>query len=309
MTRKFTQSGVALITVLLVVALATTAAVAMATRQHHDIKRSTNLINYQQAYQYNLGVEYWAHGILSKDGKDSSSDHLNEDWNTVLPPIKVEHGSVSGQISELQGRFNINNLINNGKASDGDIARLRRLLNALGQDEILVNAIVDWVDANTQARFPAGAEDEYYRNLTSPYRTANTLMGDVSELLHIKGITPDIYQELYPHVTALPGRTNININTATVPVIMSLADDISHADAKAVVEARGEKGFSDMTRFLSHNALAGRSIKADGLSVGSQYFVVRAESNVNNVTVYLSSLLLRSPDNQVTTLQRNRNPG
>ncbi len=309
MTGKHSQSGVALITVLLVVALATTAAVAMATRQHHDIKRSENLFGYQQAYQYDLGVEYWAHGILSKDGKDSGSDHLYEEWNTVLPAIKVKHGSVSGRITGMHGRFNINNLVRNGKASDGDILRLRRLLKALGQDEILVNAIVDWLDADRQTRFPAGAEDEYYRSLTSAYRTANTLMGDVSELLHIKGITPDIYQELYPHITALPGRTNINVNTATAPVIMSLADDISSADAEALVAARGENGFADMTRFLSHNALAGRSIKADGLSVGSQYFSVQAESKVNNVTVYLSCLLLRSPDNHVTTVQRNRNPG
>lgn len=309
MLYKHTQSGIALITVLLVVALATTAAVAMATRQQHDIRRTTNLMDYQQAYQYNLGVEFWARGILAKDGKDSSSDNLNEDWNTMLPPIKVKHGAVSGQISEVQGRFNINNLVTNGKASEVDIARLRRLLRALGQDETLVNAIVDWMDADNQARFPNGAEDEYYRNLEPPYRTANTMMGDISELLHIKGITPEIYQLLYPHMTALPGRTTINVNTATIPVIMSLADEIDRHGAEALIEARGEKGFTDMARFLSHNALAGLGIKADGLGVGSQYFQVRAEATVDTITVYLSSLLYRSPENQVIAVQRNRNPG
>jgi hypothetical protein len=123
------QRGVALITALLVVSLVTVIAVAMATRQHIDVRLTGNLVHGEQAYAYALAAESWARVILRRDDIQSDHDSLDEDWATALPPIAVEGGQVSGKIEDLQGRFNINNLVMpDGKVSEADVAYFRRLL-------------------------------------------------------------------------------------------------------------------------------------------------------------------------------------
>jgi len=107
MRRSKTQRGVALITVMLVVALATTAAVNMAGRQQLDIRRTENVLYQGQALMYLLGVESWARQFLSDDRRKNKIDHLGEDWAVRLPPLPIEGGQLMGFIDDLQGRCKI----------------------------------------------------------------------------------------------------------------------------------------------------------------------------------------------------------
>jgi type II secretory pathway component PulK len=84
------QSGVALLTVLLVVFLASVAAISLASVQQLAIRRSTLLLHQQQAHLYALGAEQWAAAILVRDLKDNQTDHLNETWATLPPALPVE---------------------------------------------------------------------------------------------------------------------------------------------------------------------------------------------------------------------------
>ena len=184
------QGGVALITALLVVALATAAAVAMATRQNVDIRRTGNLLNGEQAYAYALAAESWAYVILRRDQEDNEYDSLGEDWASALPPIAVEGGFVNGRIEELQGRFNVNNLIvDAGEPSEPEVAvdaeqlaYFRRLLDVLGLEPALAPALLDWIDADINSTFPDGAEDDAYLLAEPPYRAANRILVNISEL-------------------------------------------------------------------------------------------------------------------------------
>ena len=126
------QRGVALVTALLVVSLATMAAVSMATRQHVDVRRTGNLLHGEQAYAYAMAAESWALVIMDRDTEDTENDTLEEDWATALPPISVEGGFVNGAIRDLQGRFNVNNLVReDGKPSTADLDYFKRLLQVL----------------------------------------------------------------------------------------------------------------------------------------------------------------------------------
>ena len=80
MNRSSRNSGVALVTALLVVSLASLAAVSMATRQTFDVCRTANLINSDQAWLYAWGAEGWAKAILARDKKDNKIDSLDEPW-------------------------------------------------------------------------------------------------------------------------------------------------------------------------------------------------------------------------------------
>jgi len=295
-----------LITALLVVALATTAAAALASRQQLDVRRISNLLNSDQAYLHALGVESWAAGLLARDAEAGKSDNFSEEWANALPPTKVEGGHVAGKMQDLQARFNLNNLVVEGKASNMDVAIFQRLLNALGLDVQLVQAVVDWLDADIEPEFPDGAEDDLYLRGSPPYRTANGLMSSPSELRLIQGFGTEVYQRLAPYVTALPERTAININTAPLPVLMSLAEGISAADAGQLLEARGAQGFPDVGQFLKHDALAGRNIKAEGLSVSSNYFMIRGTAEIGGIRVNLASILARAENGKVGVVMRSQ---
>jgi len=108
---KKNQQGVALITALLISALVTVAAVAMASRQQLDVRRTGNMLEADQAYMYALAAEALAIQVLNVDRGLNQIDTLDDIWNEELPPTIIEGGMISGSIDDLQGRFNLNNLI------------------------------------------------------------------------------------------------------------------------------------------------------------------------------------------------------
>jgi general secretion pathway protein K len=302
------QGGVALITALLVVSLATVIAVAMATRQHIDVRLTGNLIHGEQAYAYALGAEAWAQVILRRDSTQSDHDSLDEDWATALPPLPVEGGQVSGRIEDLQGRFNLNNLaIKDDKNSDADVAYFRRLLEILKLDPALMDALLDWMDADINVRFPNGAEDENYLLSPIPYRAANRMLVDPSELRLVKGFDADAVRLLEPYVTALPQRTRINVNTASPVVLLALNKDFTQSDVEAMIAGRGEKGYATVQAFMGQDALAGRKLD-ESIDVKSNYFLVHTDVIVGQAQTHLQSLLVRDKNRFPQVLYRTRVP-
>jgi general secretion pathway protein K len=295
---------VALLTAMLVVALATTAAVAMVSRQQFDIRRTSNLLQAEQAYLYVLGVDDWAAQILRRDRKDNAIDHANEEWATILPPIPVDGGQVGGAIEDRQGCFNLNDLVNGGVADSAAIERFRRLLSALSLDTDLAMVAADWLDADIDATFPGGAEDDNYLQRERPYRTANAGFVSVSELRLLEGVDKEVYTELSPHVCVLPTRVAINVNTATAQVLMSLANGISEADAEVLIEGRGDEGYADADAFLKEKAIAGRKVPKDLLGVQSNYFVVTSQVMFGRITVSYQSMIQRSDTGETRILMR-----
>jgi general secretion pathway protein K len=294
------QSGVALLTALLVVALATVAAVAMTTRQQLDVRRTGNLLHSEQAWAYALGAESWARVVLARDARDSQVDNLSEDWAIQVPASFVEGGSVIGRVIDLQGRFNVNSLVVNGEADQPAVDRYKRLLRTLDLDETLADALVDWLDKDINSRFPGGAEDGTYQLLQPAYRTANRLMADISELRLVKGYDKKVMDKLLggssgaPLVTALPEPTAINVNTATAEVLTTLANGLSLSDGEAIVEARGDTGFEKVQDLLLLPAFFGKQVDPQSLSVQSQWFLLLSEANVGQGRVKLASLIQRA---------------
>jgi len=296
------QSGVALLTALLVVALATVAAVSMATRQQLDMRRTGNLLHSEQAWAYALGAESWARVILARDARDSKVDNLGEDWAVQVPASFVEGGSVIGRVIDLQGRFNVNSLVVNGEADVAAVDRYKRLLRTLELNESLADALVDWLDTDINSRFPGGAEDETYQSLLPAYRTANRLMVDISELRLVKGYDRKVMGKLLgggssgaPFVTALPEPTQINVNTASAEVLTTLAKGLSISDGAAIIEARGENGFEKVTDLLQLPVLSGQQQPdPQSLAIQSQWFLLVSEADVGQGRVRLASLIQRT---------------
>jgi general secretion pathway protein K len=287
------QRGVALVTALLVVSLATVAAVAMATHQLIDVRRSGNLLHGEQAYSYALAAESWARVILRRDLSESDYDSTAEDWATALPPIAVEGGVVSGKIEDLQGRFNVNNLLNaSGTVNEAEMEYFKRLLDNLGLDQTLAEALADWIDKDIDVRFPNGAEDQYYLLQERPYRAANSPLVDISEMRLVKGFTPGVMQLLGPHVTALPEETSINVNTATAEVLRAMNAQLGESDIDRLIADRGDEGYKNPNDFLGHPSLAGLQLGVE-TDVTSSFFRVLTSVVIGDSRARIVSLLQR----------------
>lgn len=301
------QHGVALVTVLLVVALASAAAVAVAARQVIDVRRTENVVIAGQANLLVRGMETWVRQVLERDAVETKTDGPADTWSSLARPIEIEHGQILGRVEDLQGRFNLNNLITEqGEVSPDDVQGFERLLELLELDEDLAQAVADWLDSDIRPSYPGGAEDNDYLRRTPPYRTANRRIASPRELLLIKGFDEEAYARIAPFVTALPGRTDVNVNTATAPVLVAAIEELTLSQAEAMVESRGDSGYEDLTQFRNEQALEGREVK--GVSVTSDYFL--ASFNVEYLkarrTAY--SIMRRTGDDPVVaqTIMRER---
>lgn len=321
------QQGVALVTALVIVALTATAAALLINQQQLHIRRSANLFNSEQAQQYVLGAEAWAMRTLSQDRLDNDVDSLNEDWATVLPPIDIPGGAVTGYIVDLQGALNLNGLLKSGKVDAIALERTQRLLGYAELDGgSVVQALIDWLDANIEPAGPGGAEDDFYLGLEQPYRAANRPMVSISELRLVRGVTDEAYIRLVlqnpeqgedgaplallrPLVFALPDPTPINVNTAPVPVLMALGLDQSAAEE--IVKARADAPFKSVEEFLRHSAVADTDLakkqdQAADLSVNSSYFLLVAEARIDRARAPLFSVLRREQNGIMHVLMRSQ---
>jgi len=300
---RIANRGVALITALLITALASLVAANLAWDNALDVRRTMVLLNNDQAVQVALGAESWVVGILHQDLQESDIDHLGEIWAIQLPGFPIEGGDVTGTIIDLQGRFNVNNLIDeNGEVEKKSLERFRRLLQALEIDPRFAGLAADWMDRDAEASFPDGAEDSIYTSILPPYRSANQSLTSASELAALEGMDRQSFRILRPHITALPGRTNVNVNTATGAVLQSLDENMSASDVEGLISERESAGFADIQTAFS--SLVTPDV-LNTLEDKTNYFQLKVVVRIDTVRVTLYSLLQRGPQGSVTPILRS----
>lgn len=231
------QRGAALITTLLIVALITITITSMTSQQQLSMQRAGNRQVQTQLVNLIGAGEKFAMAVLRRDrvdGERNNSDSTEDFWAQSLPPVPVDGATVEGCVIDLQGKFNLNNLVNEEGVTDaGEFEQLRLLLSALAIDTQKAEAILDWIDPNIDATGAAGAEDDFYTGQSPAYRAANGPMVSPTELLLVSGFRVvdeggiDDYDTLLPHITTLPYGTAVNVNTASGAVLSSLAEYMS----------------------------------------------------------------------------------
>ncbi|MBX3425217.1 MAG: general secretion pathway protein GspK [Pirellulales bacterium] len=110
---------------------------------------------------------------------------------SVIAPTMVD-GIYSGWtygFEDESSKLHLNSLVTAGE-TDEEGPR-NRLLALPGMTVEIADAILDWLDADSNVRV-SGAEDEYYQGLNPPYLPANGPIGHLDELLQIRGVTPEL---------------------------------------------------------------------------------------------------------------------
>ncbi len=304
------QRGVALITVLLVVAIVTVVSAAMVARQQLSIRATSNQLQARQAWHYALGGEALAQKILARDLKGgepgaAAIDHLLEPWAQPLPAFEIDQGEILVRIEDLAGRFNLNDLLRDQQPNPAAVEQFRRLLLRLQISAPYAERLLDWIDPDQQPSGELGAEDNAYLGLDTPYRSAGRRLHDLSELRLLLDMREEDFQRLAPYVVALPPNVPLNVNTASAMVLSSLSDNLSLGAAESLVELRRAVPFRNSAAFLAQPALAGTTLQGTALAVGSQFFQATSEVRLGDRRLALVSLLQREQDGSVRVLARN----
>jgi general secretion pathway protein K len=304
------QRGVAIITALLIVTIATTVSITISTRLQLDVRRTGNLIAQDQAQFYLLAAEEWSQRILRQDKQDSTSDSLDEAWAIELPPIPVDGGSIQGRLTDLHACLNINSLVEGNAIDATTKERMSQLFGRLGVKSDPTQAIADWIDSDLERTNPDGAEDGYYLNLETPYRTANSPLHSVSELRLVKGFEDSkTYQLVEPHLCAFilnGGNISINVNTASAEVLQSLSADMSESMVGNIIERRNEEPFNDLKEFTSFGNLGTIIKDTEKLSTSSEYFLLRTQAIIGQANKVMYSVIYREESGNTTIISRTQ---
>lgn len=297
------QAGVALISVLLVVAILLAVTNRLLASHNLVINRHQNTFEQNQALQYALGAETLARQALYEDftvsGKDS--DHRGELWAQPLMPFELDEGGfLEAQLTDMHGCFNINTVA--GPDPKAAVERLKRLLQNLGLPPQIADTWKDWIDADFEVS-GFGAEDSEYLIAQPAHRTPNQPISNISEMYLLQNVEREQLSALLPHICLLPDtESRINVNTANAHTLAALDKGISLASTEPIVG--GDRSFASVDEFVQ--AYPDFAPAAGALSVTSEHFLLHAQAQVGSSSVTLQSLLYRDPQTGlVTVLQRD----
>ena len=293
------ERGMALLLVLLVVALLTTLLVEFAFSTLVDLRLTETFRDSTQAYYLAKGGVTAGSMLLKEDR--NRYDSLDEMWSQGISNYPVGHGFISIRISDLGGKLAVNRLVEGNSPQAVMVDRFYRLFANLGLDRQtdpaeLTAALIDWLDSGDdtyrelrvdgRAMPVAGAEAPYYRGLPRPYACKNGRLHSLDELALIKGFTPEVLRLAIPHL-AVNGEERLNINTASVAVLMTLDPLIDRKLAEKIVAYRAATPLSTLASLESilpadaYSAL--RTLENLGqLGVTSQLYRIEAEALVND---------------------------
>jgi len=304
---KRAQRGAALLTAMLTVALVATLASGALWQQWRSLEiESAERARMQSQWILNGALD-WARLILREDGRSAGAggspgvDHLAEPWAVPLEEARLStflasSGSnndaldtsttmsqtfLSGDISDLQSRLNVRNLVDSGKVSQPALEAFTRLFAKL--------------------QIPAGELALLAENLRFALDTSKDngnaglapLMSQrVSQLVWL-GLSAKSVALLSPYITLLPVPTPVNVNTADITVLAAAIPRTDPAQAQRLVTLRETRHFRTVADVGSALGLTETDLKDAQLSVGSEYFEIHGQLRQDKIVVQQQSVVHR----------------
>lgn len=286
------ERGAALLTVLLLVAVMAVLSASALEKLRLSTKLAGNSMALDQARAYAMAAEAIAmNRIGDLADADAVKTTLAGDWNGKMTQLPVPGGFASMTVVDGGNCFNLNSVVS-GTASGGykrrpiGVNQFEALMEVVGippqNAAEVAGALTDWIDSDTVPG-PMGAEDDVYRDRDKPYRTANNLIADPSELRAVAGVTPEIYERLRPWVCALPDSdlSPINVNTLApeqAPLfLMLIPDQITLERARQILSERPAEGFSSVPEFWKLLTIDGSGqpgVSQDQIKLRTRWFTL-----------------------------------
>ena len=304
------QRGVAVITALLLAALAITIVASLFWQQQVQVRSMENQRLHLQTKWILRGSIDFARFALREDGFDPrgrNATFLDGIWATPLAETRLDDyierervegenfdATLSGQITDAQARYNLTNLASNRSVNPAQVAVFGRLLQNVHVDPGLAQAAAQAIADSQSAvsalvRPPPGTVTAAPAGQNGSQQMAFVAVDD---LLAVPGFTPQALAALRDFIVVLPQATAVNVNTAPPEVLAALADGVSLAQAGALTVARKQAYFKSLGEFTA--ALGGKSVDAGvDLGVKSSYFLVFSRVRLDRAALDAQSLIYR----------------
>ncbi len=307
MRQRTSERGAALLTVLMLVAVMAVVTAGALERLTLATRLTGNAAALDQARAYAWSAETLAAAriadLVQAQGERTT---LKGDWNGNRFTLPIPGGLGTARVSDGGNCLNINSVASGSgetlSARPIGMIQFRALMEVLGvpaADAVgIAAAAADWVDSDDIAQ-PSGAESDAYARAAVPFRTANGLMADPSELRVVAGVTADIYSKLRPWLCALPvtDLSPINVNTllpSQAPLFaMLLPGQLSVGQARELLARRPANGYESATQFWSVPAQLGLTPNGE---VGAQtvtktrWFVVETDIELSGAIAHETAL-------------------
>ncbi len=305
------QSGIALITVILIISILVAAALALNRSSRTDVYDAANLSDGLKITYIAKSGFYGAAALLANSA--NAYETLRDDWaNAEMLSARSKalftNGYFRVRIEDEKGKIPLNKLVT-GSTVNADIKEV--LLRLLKEPEFglkerqaseIVDAIIDWVDDNEEIT-GLGAESSYYASKAPPYAAKNEALDCIEELLMVRGITNDLFagtKEKPPlrQFVTIYGTGAISINTAPKMVLRALSPDISVELADKMDEFRRNKSnnLSSADWYKNVSGMGSVTIKPQLIEVAkSNYFRIEATGVADQMTQSISGVMQRSP--------------
>jgi len=256
--------GFALVLTLMVVAIITAMVVEFAYGVYINTSALYNWQNSQKlSYAARSAIKLGAM-IITENAKQYPYTYPGSIEITKKIPFDNIDGSITLKIEDENSKFNVNSLVFlNGTLNEDAYASFVRLLKALNLKTSIADNVVSWINPAIRPM-----------PVDSKIPSKNTCLDSVDELLLIPGIDMTSYTTLLPYVTIYgsgQGSFLININGASVPVLMSLSDSIGRGLAENIVRYRESSPFQQISDIQ----------KVSGINIGTikmQYITVKGTS-------------------------------
>jgi type II secretory pathway component PulK len=315
------QRGIALLVAILLVAIGTIIAAAVAYENAMTARRGTATYAFDEALLISEGAEALAaYGLKQLYQSDPTHTYPGQGWDKPVGPFEVVPGvMLQASLEDLQGRFNLNNLVRgDGTPDPTNVAAFTKLLELVGLETKWTGLIIDWIDVDIVPQNPDGAEDSVYMGQTPPYRTPNRYITSTSELLALPGFGRDRYLAIAPYVTALPNGYKINVCTAKDKVLDAFlpagqTEYSASANADQLVKTRQATTgcFPALRTYLqSLGTKAGTGAASGGsqFQENSSFFRLTSFITIGGAEFNLYSLMYLDSTGSVRPLQRSFTP-
>jgi general secretion pathway protein K len=304
------QRGAALLMAMLTVALVATIASAALWQQWRSAEVEAAERRRLQASWILVGALDWARLILREDARSNqnsgASDHLGEPWATPLEEARLSSflaadknnsaeelmpAFLSGDMVDLQSRLNFRNLVRTTGAgaqakpeiSTTDVATFTRLFALLNLPPAeLAAATANLLKTTQQA-------------LSDPQPSDSPLVPQRYAQLRWLGLSERTLAVLQPHVTVLPERSTLNINTASAEALSASVAGLDLALAQQVVSSRASAPFADLATALTRiPGATDKTLSRQTHDVRSRFFEVRARLRLDDTLIEERSLIQRN---------------
>ena len=326
---KARQRGIAMLTAIILVAIATIVATAIAWQSQLSARRAVAVFTVAQSLSLAEGAEALA-GYALKTSRQNSPllTAPNQDWAKPYGPVEIEAGAVlEASLEDQAGKFNLNSVVVAANAggqqraatgvalpagmsaplveSDTAVQQFEALLAGLNIDTSYAARLVDWIDTDNQPTLSGGAEDSFYLSQQPPHRVPNMPLTSITELLAM-GMDRTSYEKLVPFITALPPDTKLNICTAPGEVLDAISGQRSYGlDPKEMISQRQQFScYPGKTAFLDGVSANWKTYVSSHIDTRSSYFRLRTWITIGTTRFTLYSLIKQDQSGQIRPIFR-----